>query len=169
MRTQTLSDPTSWRAWDGTGYRLQMTDPYTQSPAPMCTPVGPAGFILPEPTLTFNSYLGKYMLVGRSGEGDPPICIFAYSLSTDLIHWSPIQKIRRYYVAWEGCPPPPGEKTEMYPSIIDHNDTTPNFEVAGQTPYLYFTRFNDPYLDRDLVRVPMTITLHRSSLSHGEK
>jgi hypothetical protein len=55
----------------------------------------------------------------------------------------------------------------MYPSIIDHNDTTANFEVAGRTPYLYFTRFNDPYLDRDLVRVPMTITVHQSTLSHS--
>src|SRR5581483_10805635 len=147
MRTKTLSDPDSWRAWDGTGYGLHMTDPYTEPPAPVCTPVEPEGFILPEPTLTFNSYLGKYMLVGRSWEPNPPICVFAYSLSSDLIHWTPIQTIRRYYVAWEGCPPPSGQKTEMYPSVIDHNDTTPNFEVAGQTPFLYFTRFEDPYLD----------------------
>jgi Big-like domain-containing protein len=166
MRTQTLSDPTSWRAWDGTRYGLRMTDPYAD-PAPMCTPVGPEGFILPEPTLTFNSYLGKYMMVGRSWEPNPPICVFSYSLSSDLIHWTPIQRIRRYYVAWEGCQPPSGEKTEMYPSIIDHDDTTPNFEVAGQKPYLYFTRFQDPYLDRDLVRVPMTITVHQSPLSNA--
>src|SRR5262249_45967970 len=42
MRTKTLSDPTSWRAWDGSGFNLQMTDPYTTPPAPMCTIVVPA-------------------------------------------------------------------------------------------------------------------------------
>ena len=43
-------------------------------------------------------------------------------------------------------------------SIIDHADTTVNFEVAGRTPYLYYIRFNDGGLDRDLVRVPLTFT-----------
>ena len=33
MRTQTLADPTSWRAWDGTAFELQMTDPYTGAAA----------------------------------------------------------------------------------------------------------------------------------------
>lgn len=41
MRTQTVSDPTSWRAWDGAGFNLQMTDPYT-GPAPAeCASVTP--------------------------------------------------------------------------------------------------------------------------------
>ena len=49
--------------------------------------------------------------------------------------------------------------------IIDHDDTTPNFENTGRTPYLYFTRFNgttisDAGLNRDLVRVPVIITAH---------
>ena len=28
IRTATLDDPTSWRAWDGAGFDLQMTSPY---------------------------------------------------------------------------------------------------------------------------------------------
>jgi len=53
---------------------------------------------------------------------------------------------------------------QMYASIIDHGDTTINFERAGQTAFLYYVRFNrkadDPlyWLDRDVVRVPITFS-----------
>jgi hypothetical protein len=48
--------------------------------------------------------------------------------------------------------------------LIDHADATANFENPGRMPYLYYVRFNrsvnDPlyWLDRDLVRVPLTFT-----------
>src|SRR5262249_2913854 len=42
MRTKTLNDPASWRAWDGSGFNLQMTDPYTGPPAAICSIVVPA-------------------------------------------------------------------------------------------------------------------------------
>ena len=35
IRTDRLDDPTSWRAWDGSGFNLRMTSPYvTGSPSP---------------------------------------------------------------------------------------------------------------------------------------
>ena len=46
----------------------------------------------------------------------------------------------------------------QYPSIVDHEDSTVNFERPGRMPYLYYTRHNGG-LDRDLVRVPLTFTL----------
>ena len=46
----------------------------------------------------------------------------------------------------------------LYPSVVDHADTTINFERTGRAPYLYYTRFNDGGLDRDLVRVQVTLT-----------
>jgi hypothetical protein len=45
-----------------------------------------------------------------------------------------------------------------YGAIVDHDDTTPNFERPGRTPYLYYSRFNDNGADRDLVRVPLIFT-----------
>jgi hypothetical protein len=41
---------------------------------------------------------------------------------------------------------------------VDHADTTINFERAGRSAYLYYMRFNDGGLDRDLIRVPITFT-----------
>ena len=31
----------------------------------------------------------------------------------------------------------------LYPSLVDHGDTTVNVERAGRNAYLYYTRFND--------------------------
>ena len=33
FRTRTLGDPTSWRAWDGSGFNLRMASPYVTGPA----------------------------------------------------------------------------------------------------------------------------------------
>jgi len=163
MRTQTLGDPASWRAWDGTGFNLQMTSPYT-GPAPArCATVENPSDLMSEPTLTYNTYLGKYMIVGTTRVGGPSefVCGSGYSLSSDLINWTPRRLVRVAYLTESSpCPPPGGETGIAYPSIIDHNDPTVNFERPGRTPYLYYTRFNDSGLNRDLVRVSVMITAH---------
>ena len=47
-----------------------------------------------------------------------------------------------------------------YPSIIDHQDSSTNFERPGRFVYMYYTRENEDYwLNRDLIRVPLTFTL----------
>ena len=160
MRTQTLGDPTSWRAWDGTGFNLQMANPYTGSGAQPCTPVIPNSEFVA--SLTFNTYLGAYLLVG-----DVAVSGFAcgtwFYTSTDLVHWSAPAWIRAIYspvsAGGTGCTPPAGVASFAYSSLIDHTDTTANFEKTGKTVYLYYTRFNagSSSPDRDLVRVPVTI------------
>ncbi len=168
MRTNTLSDPASWRAWDGRGFNLPLPSPYaTGSTAPLCE-------FLPtlerqgSGSLTYNSYIDRYMHVNDWGQWVDPqtlICGFYFSLSSDLIHWSDIQLLARadIGVSW-GCDTSPGEPLILdpfevgSPSIIDHTDSTTNFERPGRTPYLYYTRYNGG-LDRDLVRVPLTFTL----------
>ncbi len=159
MRTKTLDDPTSWRAWDGAGFNLQMTDPYTSPPPALCAAVAPG---LAQPTLTYNTYLQMYMMLGSGGVGN--ICGAAYALSSDLIHWTAFQIIKTAYFPYAPCLPPGGNGfLNSYFSLIDHSDTTVNFERPGQTPFMYYTRSqwaNGGTLNRDLVRVPVVITLH---------
>lgn len=162
MRTQTLGDPTSWRAWDGTGFSLQMTSPYA-GPAPAsCTAVVYPPDVVGQPTVTYNTYLGKYLMVGATRVGGPTevVCGFFYLLSTDLIHWTRMRLIRTAHTPWTPECFPVGTIGAVFPSVIDHSDATVNFERPGRTPYLYYTRFNDHGLNRDLVRAPMTITAH---------
>jgi len=162
MRTQTLSDPTSWRAWDGTAFELQMTDPYTATPASLCAPTTTT---VPWESLTHNTYLGMYMLVGLDSDysgGTPINCGFHFSLSSDLVNWSTQQFIAAAYVpAPNACEAPAAGGVAgsfAYASIIDPDDSSTNFESPGRTAYIYYTRFNDNTENRDLVRVPVLFT-----------
>ena len=160
IRTQILADPTSWRGWDGTGFNLHLTSPYTASePARCMSVVGVFG----QPTLTYNTYLQKYMMFGEAAIGGPNEIVggFFYRLSSDLINWTPQRFVRPAYIPWCCLDWSRSEAiAAAYPSVIDHADESPNFERPGQKPYLYYTRPNTYFWDRDLVRVPMTITAH---------
>jgi hypothetical protein len=163
MRTQTLSDPTSWRAWDGNSFSLQMTNPYTEQSAAECTPDQQA---MPYESLTYNTYLKQFMVAGGSNQweagGIPTQCGIYFALSSDLVNWKAQQLIEPAYIPGpSGCQKPGSggiAGSIAYGSIIDHNDTTMNFENPGRTPFLYYTRFNDNSENRDLVRVPLLFT-----------
>ncbi len=164
FRTNTLGDPTSWRAWDGAGFNLRMASPYvTGQAAPICASLG--GFVIPS-HLVYNTYLERYMAVAP-GPGPLDVngratCGFFYALSADLIHWSEHRLLVEASLGWCAADPSqPGVLEPVivaYPSIVDHADTTVNFENAGRTPYFYYVRINGDNLDRDVVRVPLTLT-----------
>jgi hypothetical protein len=96
--------------------------------------------------------------------GDPLgnyVCGIGYSLSPDFINWTRTRLIQpRYIPGFPPCASPNGTGAVAFVSVIDHNDVTINFEQPGATPYIYYTLFNDPFLNRDLVRVPVTIAAH---------
>lgn len=164
MRTKTLDDPTSWRAWDGTGFNVRFLSPYADpslSPAEhLPQPMSIEDIQEMSESLTYNTYFGEFLLVGATAQwvNGQFIQGFYYSLSDDLIHWSPRKLLMRAKLPfWQVEHPEPGEVV-LYPSLIDPDDTSRNFEITGQRPYLYFTRFHastdeNQGLDRDLVRV----------------
>ena len=159
MRTMTLADPGSWRAWDGTGFNVQFIDPYLNPGADpaehVCAPVSRSNIQKMYQSLTFNTHFGQYLLVGVAGKYDSQqgrtVWGFYYSLSSDLVTWSTAKLIMEARLPWTSNPP--GDIL-VYPSIIDPLDTTRNFETSGKTAYLYYTRWHTG-LDRDLVRRPI--------------
>lgn len=161
MRTQNLDDPTSWRSWDGSGFNLRMTSPYvTGVPGSVCANLPTA---TGDHTLTYNTYLDRYLLVngGVTMVDGKSACGYHYSLSADLIHWSEPRLMAKARIG--DCPstPQPGELEAVAvggPGLVDHDDTTVNFERSGRSPHLYYVRFNDGGLDRDLMRVQVTFT-----------
>jgi hypothetical protein len=157
MRTNTLSDPASWRAWDGAAYTIAMPSPYAAgATGTACHIVIPGGI---DGSLTYNTYLQRYLYVGATGAivDGALTCGFLYATSQDLVTWSPPRVLKTAPVPFPPCPPGPNQGREHYPSLIDHADTSINFENTGRTPHLYYMRYNDNALDRDLLRVPVTI------------
>lgn len=155
MRTNNLNDPTSWRGWDGTGYNVEFVNPYTQSgynnADKIMTPVSRDNIGKMCASLTYNTYFGKYMVVDYTTGviNGSTIWGFYYALSDDLITWSSKRLILQTSSTWAAG-------GSNYPSIIDHADTSRNFERAGQTCYLYYTKWNSGTYDRDLLRIPVT-------------
>jgi hypothetical protein len=164
MRTQTLEDPTSWRCWNGEGFNATFVDPYTEvnfDPAVhVCKPVSRDNIEKMHSSLTYNTFFNKYLLVGAAGLYDPDlgdvIHGFYYSLSDDLINWSPRQLIMKVKLWW--TPWLLGDAFG-YPSLIDPDDDSMNFEYTDKQVYLYYTRWHTgSTYDRDLVRIPIEFT-----------
>jgi hypothetical protein len=167
MRTGNPFDPSSWRAWDGRGFGIRFTDPYRTTPGAgrPCVPVASAAIAAMHESLTYNTYLDRYLLVGMSsrlGSGGKPVTGVYFSLSSDLIHWSPRRLIMEATsVQTFRCG---GSRPIGYPSVIDPTSDSRTFATTGRRPYVYYTRFNyegcQRTLDRDLVR--QRIELSRS-------
>ncbi len=174
IRTRDLADPTSWRAPDASGnYTRRFIDPYTESGSPRDHICGTyiktrstGGGLSPlNPSLSWNTHLQLWILVG--GDQFDPRTSSGYglwgdyfSVSKDLVTWTTQRLLLKRNMAFEhkcGDPDP-----IMYPSIIDHTSTSRSFDTTGARAYLYYTitHFSgcSGTLDRDLVRVPISIS-----------
>jgi hypothetical protein len=169
LRTKDLSDPKSWRAWDGNGFNVRFINPYIEPAANprdhVCEPVAYDQINKMSHSITYNSYFDAYLLVGTGATTDPNtgegIWGGYYSLSDDLIHWGPRRLLIHTEVPWTyDCGPDP---PILLTAILDPDSPTRNFETSDQRPYLYFTRFHYEFnqlgcyqgLNRDLVRIPI--------------
>lgn len=138
LRTNNLDSASSWTVWTDHGWDTSLTGPCTNinSLSPMNVD-----------SVTYNTYLGKYMATGNVFNVLPPGIYF--STSTDLMNWSSPQPIVT-------APDIPTMLSQYhYGSIIDPSDTTKNFGQSDQNVYLYYLRDNAPgtaTIDRDLIR-----------------
>jgi hypothetical protein len=161
LRTSDLSNPRSWRAWDGDSFSVSFANPYVGHVDPaqhVCEPVAPERISGMTHSLTYNTYLKRYVLAGpAAGYGRKARWGFFFSTSTDLRNWSPRQLITEVELQWTyRC----GDKDPlMYPSFLDPKSSSRNFETVGKHAFLYYTRIHmhdcKQTLDRDLLRVPV--------------
>jgi hypothetical protein len=161
IRTRYLADPKSWRAWGGSGFTVRFLNPYSprlQDPAmQICQPVSYPQIAVMTQSLTFNTYLRKFLLVGTSqavASTGRSVSGIYWSTSRDLIHWS-----NRRLLVKATLPPlyRCGDSNPIaYPSVLDPTSRKRNFDTTGRRPYLYFTRLRyrgcRQTLNRDLVR-----------------
>jgi hypothetical protein len=164
MRTDDLSDPASWRFWDGEGFNGQFVNPYleeTGPDTPKCAPleIDDLSGSLNE-SVTYNTALGRYIMIGYSFHptATDPTWGYYYSLSDDLVHWTQ----RKLLLELPGENAVDNSATDTfyaYPSFMDPDSQSMNFQTSDENAYLYVTRFNNGVtLDRDLIRFPVQIT-----------
>jgi hypothetical protein len=168
VRTRSLADPRSWRAWDGESFSVSFSDPYRQPGEPpsghVCRPVSPQEIGGMTQSLTYNTYLGKFLLVGTSIFFDDTknrdVAGIYYAVSDDLIRWYGRRLLAEVeLISTFRC----GDLSPVvYPSLLDPRSKSRSFETAGRRPYLYLVRFHNKAcrdtLHRDLVRVPVEIS-----------
>lgn len=168
IRTRTLDDPASWRAWDGTGFGAAFVDPFRDAvgdpAAHVCEPVAQrligrmiGGLAVDKDTGAVIAVFGDRR---RNAAGRPVSGIY-YATSQDLLHWSEPSLLMQAPLLWEkgGC-----ERRTLYfyPSLLDPNAETASFQDVAGDAFLYLVRYNRQNCkvtwDRDLVRVPVRIS-----------
>ncbi len=160
FRTDDLTRAEAWRFYDGDAYSRN-TDPYRDDArsANPCAPlpglqgiVGSIAYILGEKT---------YVAVSNFSNGNDKTSGVYYYLSSDLIHWSPGRLLLKIPTIWsKNCTPQRYE----YPSLIDVNSPSRNFDTIDKGAYLYITREKfdrcDGTMNRDLVRIKIRFSFH---------
>lgn len=162
FRTTDIADASSWRAFDGTDFSVRALDPYREdtTQAKPCKPLK----VLPTTvgSLTRHEPSGRWLAIFHLGP-DPNQGIaggrVAYSWSSDLLHWSPLQTLLVHPTMWsKNC----GDKLRYaYGAVADPASRSRNFETTGDEAFLFMTRMRvfdckvGP--ERDLVRVKVRI------------
>jgi hypothetical protein len=151
LRTDTLDDPSSWRAWDGAAFAMSFPDPYTTPGLDPADSTCPSVLEAPISGLSYNTYLERFVAIAGYGRIDPVGIYFV--TSEDLINWSEPTLIAEAVWSWTNGYQAP---FDAYPTIVDPTSDSLSFDTTGQFPYLYYTRVNslNP-LDFDLIRVPL--------------
>lgn len=164
IRRPVDSGPDDWRAWNGHGFGVSFADPYRDAPIDparhVCAPV-------PGITSTISSVVRRagtdvHVAVTpatlRGPDGVPRTGIW-WMTSTDLIRWTRPRLLLAVPLLWRrDC----GTDTAFaYPSLLDPDSASDNFETVDDDFRLYLVRIR---LDdackagprRDLVRFPVS-------------
>jgi hypothetical protein len=161
LRTDKLSDSTSWRAWDGQGFNV-VPRPNGSVITP-CEPVAPHVLSHEVRSLTFITsakvWVATFTNRAKLAGDVDPVPGFYMSTSTNLINWTPVSRIM------EAPTRPRYDSFDIltsYPSIIDPESKSRNFEtIDGSNPLLFYTVHNlrngQGTMNRDLVYVPLRI------------
>jgi hypothetical protein len=167
LRSGDLADPASWRAWDGEGFGVRFVDPFGAAPEHpeqhVCTPVAPHSLGNLVTSLTRHEASGLYIALSAAYRAPRPGAakvagIFA-ATSPDLIQWSAPELVWAAPILWRhGCDGAP----VFYPSLLDPDTTSRNFETVDDRGFVYFTSVNlsncKVSWDRDLMRLEVAIS-----------
>ena len=166
MRTASLAEPGSWRAWDGADFTVRFADPYREEAGDarrhVCAPVGENVLVSVSSVVRLRGPGGYVAVMATSrapAEGGAVVSGVFASSSVDLIRWTaPVLVQEIGILSRFDCAE---RNVAFYPSLLDPASPSRNFEDVGERPYLYLTEIHPEACrigtDRDLVRLPVRI------------
>lgn len=166
LRTATLDDAASWRAYDGKGFGAAFADPYRQKiedPARhVCAPLAGVGSTVW--SVVRHDATRRWILVTAAERaetpGAAPVAGIWWASSSDLVAWSAPRLLAKLPLLTH--PDCAAKEAYYYPALLDPGSTDRNFATIGARAYLYLTRLHltncRPTWDRDLVRIAVETT-----------
>jgi hypothetical protein len=159
MRTTSVFDPQSWRAWDGNDFTIRFVNPYTHldehPDRHVCEPIFPGV----AESLVKVEHEGVFIVSQITPDnrfGPPGLYVNA---SRDLIHWSKPSLVASTseLMKEDG----PGRWTYAYSSLLDPTSTDRNFSTVSETPFIYYVRLdgNHPPYARVLFRRQIKLSI----------
>ncbi|RYB07830.1 hypothetical protein D3272_01520 [Lichenibacterium ramalinae] len=161
FRSATPADPSSWRAFDGRGFRIAYADPYAARPHPApCAPIGP--FPAPVGSVVRVAPGGLWLAAfqAKADAGAFPVSGFYTATSPDLVTWSAPRLLLPGPTLYDdACRA--GGPLIAYPVLLDPASPSRNFDRSGTHPDLYYDVLQTEGCDitgrRSLVRRPVSI------------
>ncbi|UHC16270.1 hypothetical protein LRS73_28080 [Methylobacterium currus] len=161
FRSDDVSDPARWRAFDGKAFTARFPNPYLKGAKPVgsCAPVGP--FPAPVGSVSRHRGTGAWIAVFQASTGG----VFSrsgiyWSTSRDLLAWDAPRLLIAGPTLYDD-PCTSGGELVSYPSLLDPAAPGRNFDTVGDTATLFTvtlkTKGCEVTSERDLVRRPVAI------------
>jgi hypothetical protein len=163
FRTDNIADPSRWRAWSGRGFDVRFGDPYRgdSTPGQTCQTLPP--FPAPVGSITRHTPSGQWIAVFQAAADRKnfPTSGIYIAASRDLLSWSAPRRVMETKTLYDSpCGAP---VLNSYPTLIDRDAKTRNFEDIGDTPELYLSRMRidgcKHTSDRTLVRMKLRLAV----------
>lgn len=162
FESRDVSDPTRWRAWDGSSFSVRLYDPYRRPNEGYvgCRPVTKFGNAIG--SVLRHTGTGLFIAIAHAGPDTvPPSGGIVYLTSVDLVQWDSPRILIRHPTVWSrDC-----SESSRYSnaSIIDPSSSDRNFSTTDDSPFLFMTK---AYVadcktgpNRDLVQVPLSVVI----------
>ena len=88
-----------------------------------------------DPSIGWSTYFKKFIAVGSKVWDCSDI---VFTLSDDLVNWSKPYPLYQPVCHNNAPHTNEGYYAEIYPSLMDPASPSPNFDVVGEFPYIYF-------------------------------
>lgn len=165
MRTATLDVPSSWRAWNGKDFKVKFSNPYTTNPKPedhVCEPIANGKIKNNQSSLVLHKESGWFLLSfsNHALTNNKIVPGFYVAASRNLIEWTEKKLILSTPISLHEFKEKKNCRNDSfyaYPSLIDENSTSNNFETIDDDAYLYYAQIHldkkcNPTRRRDLLR-----------------